>query len=82
MRYASAVAGPKAFGDHLRPRLLEQLSIQRTLDFPRRGKHPDTYDPCVAQQEVINMPMQFLVPSLVSGQAPFHAIQRAARIDI
>lgn len=81
MRCASAVAGPKAFGDYLRPRLFEHLSIQRAFGFPRRGKHPDTCDPGVTQ-EVINMPMYFLVLSSVPGQATFHAVQGAARIDI
>ena len=81
MGCTSAVAGPKAFGDHLRPRLFECLSIQRAFCFPGRGKHPDAWDLSVTQ-EVINIPMYFLVLSSVPGQATFHAVQSAARITI
>jgi hypothetical protein len=81
MRCASAVAGPKAFGDHLRPRLCECLSIQHAFGFPERGKYPDTCDPSVTQV-VINIPEYFLVLSSVPGQATFHAVQGTARIDI
>ena len=39
MRCASAVAEPKTFADHLRPRLCECLSIQPAFGFPERGKN-------------------------------------------
>jgi len=81
MRCASAVAEPKTFADHLRPRLCECLSIQPAFGFPERGKHPGTCDPSVTQ-EVINRPMPFLVLSSVPGQATVHAVQGAARITI
>lgn len=81
MRRTSTVAGPKAFSNDPRSRPPERLSIQRAFDLLRRRKHPDRHDLGVAQQ-VIDMPMQLLDLSLVSGQARFYPVQRAARVHI
>lgn len=81
MRRASTVAGSKTLRDDICPGLPEYLSIEGAFNLSRCEKYSDPYNPGVTQ-EVIDVPMQRLGLSLVSGQAGFQTVQRAARIDI